>query len=46
MASGLQLRPASRYLSTIRAKFPIVGERTFLNNAYWHPLSAGAKDAM
>lgn len=46
MGAALQLRAASRYLSTIRADFPIVQQRTFLNNAYWHPLSVGAKEAI
>lgn len=46
MASSLQLRAASRYLSTIRANFPVTQERTYLNNAYLHPLNLGAKAAI
>jgi hypothetical protein len=45
MGSALQLR-AEKSQCTIRANFPIVQQRTFLNNAYWHPLSFGAKEAI
>jgi selenocysteine lyase/cysteine desulfurase len=46
LGSAVKLRgdPPSR--QTIRGNFPIARERTYLNNAYWHPLSSGARDAI
>jgi len=45
IGSALELR-ADPKPESIRANFPVAEERTYLNNAYWHPLSLGAKEAI
>jgi hypothetical protein len=46
LGSAVKLRADPRSQDTIRSNFPIVRERTFLNNANWHPLSFGAREAI
>lgn len=46
LGPALTLRADPQSPETIRSRFPVTRKSTFLNNAYWHPLSSGARDAI
>jgi selenocysteine lyase/cysteine desulfurase len=46
ISSRLHALPKASSQLPVRADFPIARQMSYLNNAYWHPLSSGVVDAV